>query len=177
MNNKKILILIILSFFVIGVCMGVADASHTFKKSGYKMKVTNKQYYKIKHKKDYGVSKKVGTKKKTVYKYKTVKTETFRSYYDSDGTYTGCNVFTYNGKYWKSSKYSWCGCKYKTVTHYKADGSYYEDEITYDKFRYKTIQKYNVYMWVGNLYSLVGDKHTIKDIQYVKPGKPVYWCF
>lgn len=149
MNFKKIIIITLISLFAIGIMMSAAEASHTFKKGGYKMKVTDKQYKKLKKSSPYSdffIQKKVGTKK--VNKKVKVKTRVWRYYYDSNGEYTGCDIFDYNNKYFRSSKYTWCGATYKTVKHYRADGTLkYEDEITYSKFKYKT--KKNIWMLAG----------------------------
>lgn len=61
MNKKKILILVILTIFIVGMVMGAASASHTFKKGKYKAKVSDKTYKQIKNGKKIFV-KKVGTK-------------------------------------------------------------------------------------------------------------------
>ena len=48
MNKKKILVICILLIFTVGMVMGAASASHTFKKGKYKVKVSNKVYKQIK---------------------------------------------------------------------------------------------------------------------------------
>jgi hypothetical protein len=48
MDNRKLLILIILSIFVVGMILAPASASHTYKCGKYKCKITNKQYKKLK---------------------------------------------------------------------------------------------------------------------------------
>ena len=152
LKMKKIIILSLICLFALGILCGAASASHTFKKGGYKMKVTDKQYKKLKKSKAiYGkyIQKKVGTKKKAKYTYKTVKTETFRSYYDKEGWYKGCKVITHHNGYWSNSKAKWVGCSYKTVTHYNSDGSYYEDEIEYDKWRFTSYKKVGIWMLAG----------------------------
>lgn len=73
MNKKKILILVILSIFVVGMVMGAASASHTFKKGKYKVKVSDKTYKQIKNGKKIFV-KKVGTKTKKSTYTKKIKT-------------------------------------------------------------------------------------------------------
>ena len=47
MNKKQKLAIIILSIFIIGMCIGAADAAHTVKKGKYKAKLTNKEYKKL----------------------------------------------------------------------------------------------------------------------------------
>ena len=78
-----------------------------------------------------------------------MKTETFRSYYDKEGWYKGCKVITHHNGYWSNSKAKWVGCSYKTVTHYNSDGSYYEDEIEYDKWRFTSYKKVGIWMLAG----------------------------
>lgn len=48
MNKKKILLAIIVSIFLVGMIMGAASASHTFKDKGYKYKISNSKYNKMK---------------------------------------------------------------------------------------------------------------------------------
>ena len=48
MNKKKILLTIILSIFIVGMVMGVASASYTFKDKGYKYKISDSKYNKMK---------------------------------------------------------------------------------------------------------------------------------
>lgn len=143
---KKIIILIIIAIFAIGILCGAAEASHTFKKSGYKMKVTDKQYKKLKNSRNYHIVKKVGTKKINIYKYKTVKVETFRQYYDKYGAYKGCKIYTHHNGYWNNINAKWVGNSYKIIKHYNNDGSYYVDEITYEKWRFIKKGKKNIWM-------------------------------
>ena len=99
MNMKKIIIITLITIFALGILCGAAEASHTFKKGGYKMKVTDKQYNKLKKSSPYSgyyIQKKVGKKTRKTYKYKTVKTETYREYFDKNGNYKGCRVFTHH---------------------------------------------------------------------------------
>lgn len=152
MNMKKIALITLIAIFAVGILCGAAEASHTFKKGGYKMTVSNKQYNKMKKINDaraYSVTKKVGTKIKKVYQYKTVKTETFRSYFDKNGDYKGCRVFEHSKGYWGNLNAKWIGSNFKTVKHYNSDGSYYQDDITYDKWRITKKVKKNVYMTVS----------------------------
>ena len=68
--KRKILLITLLSIFVLGICINGVAASHTFKAGKYKIKITDKQYKKLKkatHGSYYGVTKKTG-------KYYTVKT-------------------------------------------------------------------------------------------------------
>ena len=48
MNNKKIIILLILSIFVIGMVLAPASASHTFKDKGYTYKMSTEKVNKLK---------------------------------------------------------------------------------------------------------------------------------
>lgn len=47
MNKKQQLAIIILSIFIIGICIGAADAAHSVKKGKYKVKLTKKEYKKL----------------------------------------------------------------------------------------------------------------------------------
>ncbi|MEE1133900.1 MAG: hypothetical protein UHW60_03955 [Methanobrevibacter sp.] len=48
MNKKKFLIILILLIFTVGMVMGSASASHTFKDKGYKYKMSTKEVKKLK---------------------------------------------------------------------------------------------------------------------------------
>lgn len=48
MNKKKILLAIIVSIFLVGMIIGTASASHTFKDKGYKYKISDSEYNKMK---------------------------------------------------------------------------------------------------------------------------------
>ena len=149
MNMKKFLILTLITICALGILCGAAEASHTFKKGGYKMKVTDKQYKKLKRSSPYSgyhIQKKVGTKTKKTYKYKTVKTETYRTYYDKNGNYKGYRIFTHHNGYWNNINARWVGNTYKYRTYYNNDGSYFEDEICYDKWRFTKKTKKNIWM-------------------------------
>lgn len=164
-NITKILIIALVSLFALGIMMGTAEASHTFKKGGYKMKVTDKQYKKLKSSSSfvdqnhagYTVCKKVGTKTWKYYQYKTVKESTWRDYYDKHGNYKGFNKYTHHNGYWSNLNANLVGSSCKTVKHYNSDGSYYVDEIRYEKWRFTKKNKYNVYMWVGKNRAVYGD--------------------
>ena len=80
MNSKRLLVLLILAIFCVGMVMGCASASHTFHKGKYKVTVSDKTYNKIKKGKKILI-KKVGTKK--VKKWKTKKMKTFETWLDS----------------------------------------------------------------------------------------------
>lgn len=171
MNMKKILAITILVIFVVGMCIGAADATHTFKKGKYKMKVTDKQYKKLKNSKPTAhgfIYKKVGTKTVKTTQTKTVKTETWRDYYDKNGRYTGCRIFTHHKGYWGNSNARWIGSNYKTVRYYNNDGSYYEDDITYYKWRITKKTKKNIYM-AATKHDLYGDSKIHVSIYDFKP--------
>ena len=149
MNMKKILTITILMIFVVGMCISAADAAHTFKKGKYKMKITNNQYNKLKKSKPsqfFYIFKKVGTKTVKTSQTKTVKTQTWRSYYDQNGRLTEYRKITHHKGYWENSNARWIGSKYKTVKYYNYDGSYYEDEITYDTWRITKKTKKTIWM-------------------------------
>jgi len=97
MNKKQKLAIIILSIFIIGMCIGAADAAHTVKKGKTKVKITNKEYKKLTATK---TAYKNVTKTRNVTKYKQVtktrkvnKTEIERK----DNVKTGC-VIKKNGE-------------------------------------------------------------------------------
>ncbi len=69
MNQKQKLAIVILSLFVIGMCIGAADAAHTVTKGKTKVKITNKEYKKLT---SYKTEYKNVTKTRNVTKYKTV---------------------------------------------------------------------------------------------------------
>lgn len=79
MNKRKLIVLIVLTVFCIGMTMSSVSASHTFKVGKYKGTVSDKQYKKLKTSKkkhkDYEVTVKTGkyyTYKKPIYKKKKV---------------------------------------------------------------------------------------------------------
>lgn len=177
-NITKILIIALVSLFAIGIMMGTAEASHTFKKGGYKMKVTDKQYKKLKNSKSYDVVKKVGTKTVKTYKYKTVKTETSRDYYYRNGDYRGWKVYTHHDGYWSNINARLVGCYHKKVTHYNSDGSYYVDTIEYEKWRFTKKTKKNVYMHASKNYDFFKEVGLNPNKIYVDItiGTP-YFCY
>ena len=171
MDKKKILIILVLSIFVVGMVMGAASASHTFKKGKYKVTVSDKTYKQIK-KGDKVVVKKVGTKKVKVQKYKTKKVTkykwkyknvvTFKTVYNSD--FSDCTYHDYNYKHNQYVKNGWTYYGYKITK--SANGRTVK---TIDKFKkkvkvtetkkvkngYKTVKK-PLYMqiysgWTGDL--------------------------
>ena len=69
MNKKQKMAIILLSIFIIGMCIGAADAAHTVKKGKTKVKITNKEYKKLTATK---TKYKNVTKTRKVTKYKNV---------------------------------------------------------------------------------------------------------
>ena len=142
MNKRKILVILILLIFTVGMVMGSASASHTFKKGKYKVKVSDKTYNKIKKGKKVLV-KKVGTKKVT--KWKTKKMKTYESWINSDGV-------LYKSKSWNPYKKFGYNAKYvKSVWRYYDDG-----DICWEYYKVPYKVKKPVYMhvycgWTGDL--------------------------
>ena len=132
-TKKKMVLLIVLSIFIVGMVMGAASASHTFKKGKYKCTVSNKEYNKIK--KGIEVTKKVGTKKVT--KWKTKKMKTYESWVDSNGV-------LYKSKSWNPYKKFGYNARYvKSVWRYYSDG-----DICWEYFKVPTKVKKPVYMYM-----------------------------
>ena len=154
MNLKKLLIISIIALFTIGIMAGSVDAAHTFKKGGYTVKISNKEYNKIKNDPEsmYYTAKKVKNGK-SKYWYKTYKMNTWREYYNKNGKYQGDKYFIhangiYNNKYYDKKVKDIS----KVVKHVNKDGSYYVDYIDYDKYRFKktvTPTKYMVIYKAG----------------------------
>lgn len=69
MNKKQKIAIIILSIFIIGMCIGAVDAAHTVTKGKTKVKITKKEYKKLN---TYETKYKNVTKTRNVTKYKTV---------------------------------------------------------------------------------------------------------
>ena len=143
MNMKKIVTITIIAIFAVGILCGAAEASHTFKKGGYKMTVTDKQYKNLKNAGKYKTVTKTVTKKKV--SYKTVEKERYRSYYDNDGyLYKTKTLFpadrpNYSGQAVKVSTYT------KLMNKVVLDnGDYYQDEVVYDKWKFTKNYKVKV---------------------------------
>ncbi|WP_406533969.1 hypothetical protein [Methanobrevibacter sp.] len=114
MNKKKILILIILSIFIVGMVMGTASASHTFKAGKYKGTISDKQYKSLQTAKKKGKAKYITVKTKQyktkkVAKYKTVKTKKWLYKDIEDGYYTDDGAFhsVKSAAYKKYQKEGW----------------------------------------------------------------------
>ena len=151
MNLKKLLIIAFVSLFAVGIMLGSVEASHTFKRGGYKATFSNKEYNKVKNDPEnmyYSVKQvKKGTKK---YWYKTDKLNTYREYYDKNGKYKGWKYFIhthhlYENKYCDAVVKEW----QKTVKHKNSDGSYYVDYIDYEKYRFKKYKTPNKFIVLG----------------------------
>ena len=68
MKYKRMIIMIILLIFTVGMIMGTASASHTFKADGYKYKMSDKKFKVMKkHAKKHGSSLKKVKASKTTY--------------------------------------------------------------------------------------------------------------
>lgn len=113
MNKKKIVVLVVLTIFCVGMIMGSASASHTFKIGKYKGKISDKKYKQLKT-----------ANKKGKYKRIVVKT----------GKYKTHKIAKYKKK--KVTKYKW---KYKKVLSFKSvtssdwtDTTYYDYDL--DKY-------------------------------------------
>ena len=78
MNNKQKITIIILSIFVIGMCIGAVDAAHTVTKGKYSVKLTEKEYKKLN---SYETKYKTVKKTRNVTKYKKVNTTTQKTKY------------------------------------------------------------------------------------------------
>ena len=144
--NKKLLILIILSIFILGMVIGVASASHTYKVGKYKITVTDKQYQKLKKAQNgssYWITKKTGKYHKyKAPKYKTVKVKKKKWKYKkvlvdqtvyskdwSDATY-----HDYDYRHYKYVKHGWKYYGYKIT---KSSNGHKIN--TYDKFKKKVL--------------------------------------
>ena len=132
MNHIKIVMILILFIFSVGMIMGTASASHTFQKGKYKVTISDKKYNKLKNNfKSY--HKKVGSKK--IKKWVNKKIKTYETWMDKYGniyktkSWNPYNKVGYNAKYVKSK------------TKYYDDGS-----ITWDYFKIKKTVKKSIYL-------------------------------
>jgi len=156
MNKKKIIVIAILCIFCIGMVMGAASASHTFKKGKYKITISDKQYKKLKKYDGYAISKKVGSVKKT--KWVTKKVKTYESWVDSDG-------YMYKSKSWNPYKKVGYKAKYvKSVWKYYSDG-----DICWEY--YKVPKKINKPIYIGVIHdSRYGDHKLHVELYDFNPG-------
>ena len=144
------MIILVLLIFTVGMVMGAASASHTFKIGKYKAKVSDKKYKKMKSnaKKEKTVSVTLKTGKYKTYKepkYKTVKKKVWkykkvlRSEYwswDSGSEWQDYNTWK---KYTKKG-WTWYGTSDKSKSY--DDGSYYSAH--YYKLKKKVTKKVKV---------------------------------
>ncbi len=134
-NKKTVLILIILSIFTIGLLCGSCTASKTFHKGKYKVTISDSKWKKIK--KGQLFSKKVGTKKKTV--WVTKKMKTYESWVDSNG-------YMYKSKSWNPYQKFGYNAKYvKSVWKYYSDG-----DICWEYYKVKTTVKEPVFFHINS---------------------------
>lgn len=88
--NKKVLVLLILAIFVVGMTMGCAAAGHTYNKKGYRFTVSDSQYKKIQYvKKHKYASPKKMSGHKVWFKVKTNKKYKGKPVYASIETHKG----------------------------------------------------------------------------------------
>ena len=150
MNKKKILLLLILSIFIVGMVLSPASASHTFKIGKYKATVSDKKYKKMKSdaKKGKKVLVTLKTGKYKTYKkpkYKTVKKKKWKykkvlrsEFWSWDGGSEWQDYDTWE-KYTKKG-WTWYGTEDKDKEY--DDGSYYSAH--YYKLKKKVITKVKV---------------------------------
>ena len=156
MNKKKLLVIAILCIFCVGMAIGSASASHTFHKGKYKITVSDNQYKKLKKIDGYGVSKKVGTVKKT--KWVTKKVKTYETWINSKGV-------LYKTKSWNPYAKLGYKAKYvKSVTKYYSDG-----DITWSYFKVPKTVKEPVYIGVVHD-SRYGDHKLHVELYEFNPG-------
>lgn len=183
MKNKKIILLLILTIFLIGMLCGSAAASHTFKAGKYKGTISDSKYNSLKKKAKKGKAveytfktdqyktykePKYKTVKKKVWKYKTVvSSEDWWSSDWSDYTTDDYNTYTkYTNKGW-----TWYGSYYKTFNngHHTKYYDKFKKKVTKKvkvKNGYKKVKK-PVYMTVGNMDitgKAMGKKITVLDV-------------
>ena len=127
MKREKWIILLVLCIFIIGISVGSATASHTFKASGCKYKMSTKTYNKMKHnaKKEADKMSKTLGHKTSAYDSKFVKATKYKKVYiASNGKL--------NKKYVKKTiKMAKKGWKYvKTVGKGKTGYQLYKKKVT-----------------------------------------------
>lgn len=147
MNKKRLIILIILTIFIIGMVCGTATASHTIKAGKYKGTISDKQYNQLKKAKKQDTFKSVTVKTKQyktlkIPKYKTVKKKVWvyktvlRSKLIFSDDWSDSTSHDYNiKKYWDNWK--WYGSK-NTQSKDGHTLKYYE------KFKKKVTKKVKV---------------------------------
>ena len=107
----RFMIILVLLIFTVGMVMGAASASHTFKDSGYKYKMSDKKYKAMKkHAKKYGKSLKKVKVSKTKYWTSIEKWKVGKTY----KLYGGPKLKVVKlVKAYKGTKYGGGGYKYK----------------------------------------------------------------
>jgi len=159
MSNKKIILLLILSIFIVGMVLSPANASHTFKMGKYSATISDKQYNTLKDKAKKGKSVSLN-----------VKTGDYKTYKKP--------------KYKTVKKKKWT---YKTVLRSKLVFS--KDWKTSKSYDYNIKKYWNNWKWYGSKNTQSKDGHTIKYYEkfkkkvtkkvkvkdgYKKVKKPVY---
>lgn len=154
MKKRKILILVVLTIFVIGMTMSSVSASHTFKLGKYKGKLSDKKYKQLKNANKKGKYKrfvvktgkykthkipKYKKKKVTKYKWKYKTVLETKSVYNSD--FSECTDYDYDvDKYFDNG---WTYYGYKTVE--ENDGHIYKFYAKFKKkVKYTTTKKVKV---------------------------------
>ena len=133
---KKIVLLTIIAIFAVGILCGAAEASHTFKKGGYKMKVTDKQYKALKNAGKYKTVTKTVNKKKVTYKtVEKVKRSYYMDYENGSKLYDVKILYpsgrlNYSGKAVKLSTYT----EQKNLVPISGT-KWYIDEVTYEEWK------------------------------------------
>lgn len=142
MNKQKLLVIIVLSIFCVGMLMSSVTASHTFKAGKYKAKISDKKYNKLK--KDAKKGKYVSVNLKTN-QYKTYKEPKYKTK--------------------KVIKYKW---KYKHVV--SAEDWWSSDWSDYTNENYNTFDKYTNkgWTWYGNYYKTYDNGHHTKYYEKFK---------
>ena len=127
-------IILILLIFAVGMIMGTASASHTFKADGYKYKMSDKKFKAMKkHAKKYGSSVKKVKGSKVMYWTSIEKLKIGKTYNWGDGVKVKVLKFI---KAFKGNKYGGGGYKYKAKQMVRMDcwvdylnGKYYYSAI------------------------------------------------
>lgn len=154
MKKSKILILVVLTIFVVGMTMSSVSASHTFKIGKYKGKLSDKKYKQLKNANKNGKYKrfvvktgkykihkipKYKKKKVTKYKWKYKTVLQTKSVYNSD--FSECTDYDYDvDKYFNNG---WTYYGYKSVE--ENDGHVYKFYAKFKKkVKYTTTKKVKV---------------------------------
>ena len=169
MNKKQKLAIILLSIFIIGMCIGAADAAHTVKKGKYKAKLSKKEYKKLtKTKTKYKTVTKTRTVEKTKTKevevnkseyYNSTHTELYREYYDKKNGTSQTGYLHWNDR--PASKYY--EFENKSV-NYNTNVNNCTYHIYNDEYgKYNTTESYTWTEWEPRQYKVnVTEKYTVK---------------